>query len=1101
MAPSDHVPRDLDAAGFLKAVGKRDAIAVNTVLEKMRESDGEESVHALLSFADDRGNTLLHRCARGVAPKRGSHVISENDQGVALTKLLLESRANVNAINHAGETPLLSAARSPNLPPLGLARTLLEARSDVCRAESASGQGPLMEAMKRGDSALCRLLLEWKADLAQQNASGLDAIDMAMVVGGDVQSLITLIGENAIQDWRQRKQAKQGSAAMAPLCGQLTAVVDDVRAALGRPLEYKVVHAPHIDIYQGPSIESAAVGHLKHGAVVQGLPAGQWLFIDMTGAPPTGGAWVPVAGAHLGKGRLLSPLWAAVVAVAPDSPGEAVELSWPGIPNTDAAYVVQWRLWDSSNASEAVVDSMQDHVSACPAGRSSSGQHSVGADPCAILYDLPRAPGLQVRILACISGPQKPPVTIQLYGAWVDVCLDCDEESFKSLPQKRACLAEGFMTTPQDDIAHERLFDRTLQLHGQCSSQAGVTDQAQTGNALGVAHQLPPRLLSTAITLVPAPQENADKHGLENDPRSVIPYCRLIVAQSKPPVVCVEMNNPATFNMMDAILGNDVLYGIEVAQKHFVRNTDLKAPLGAYVVQGAGPHFCPGGNPSPDVQPGFHRFCMSSFCTYTPFVRIREAGVPIVCGSHGTQVGGGVAFPVGHTARLGASSNSWSYGNLSRGAVPGMVLSRNVTYLLGLQGAMSVYLGDSTLSIYGAVAGGLATGVSFTPKSVKEDAAMMARRLSVSPCASLVSTMSTPYDFERVCNECRGMHLSAITGTMFQNLKAKKKKSPDEEDDTAERPPEIKLEPEALPQEKRSKKVSMLSTLHNDLPRFMTTLSDNALFCETGGSGTRFLKRVDEKGKVTGEASIQEVEAIDTKYSRAVEDYQNGKNSAHAESVLRACLDSYDGLVGPGHHRTMHCMNSLAAVLYVQNRIEEAEPLLRRALQLHMRALGGLHPQTLSCMSNLALCYQAQGNAEKAAPLLRDALAGLERSRGPLHPSTNTVASNLAGCLQEMGKAQEAEPFIKKAMNAQHTAYGPNHPNSLTLVANVASCVHDMGNIEEANLYFASALKGMRTVLGINHPSTQLVLKNYASLLDETDQAKEAAELRKEIVA
>merc|ERR1712032_561011 len=493
---------------------------------------------------------------------------------------------------------------------------------------------------------------------------------------------------------------------------------------------------------------------------------------------------------------------------------------------------------------------------------------------------------------------------------------------------------------------------------------------------------------------------------------------------------------------------------------------------------------------------------MATYSTYTPFVRIREAGVPIVCAHHGTQVGGGVAFPVGHTARLGAAGNSLSYGNLSRGAVPGMVLSRNICYLLGLHGAMSLYLCDATYSIYGAVQYGMANGVSFTPKSVKEDGALFARRLSVTPSKHSLCTMSTAYDFERVCNECRGMQLSALTGTMFQNLKAKKKKTPEEEEQAAlEAPPEIKMEPHTIPMDQRSKKVSMLSTLYNDMPRFMPMLSDSSLAGAIAGSGARLLKRVDEKGKVTGEASIQEVEATDVKYSRAVEDYQNGKNSPQTESILRACLDSYDALVGPGHHRTMHCMNTLATVLYVQRRYEEAEPLLRRALQLHMRALGGLHPQTLSCMSNLALCYQAQVNHAKAVPLLQDALAGLERSRGPLHPSTNTVASNLAGCLLEMDQKKEAEPFLRKAMTAGNVAYGPNHPHTLTLVSNLASCVHDQGRVEEAEFFFGFALKGFRATLGVKHPSMQLVLKNYAMLYEETGRAKEAAELRKDIVA
>eukprot|EP00434_Breviolum_minutum_P019871 symbB.v1.2.017533.t1/scaffold1371.1/size209032/5 len=107
--------------------------------------------------------------------------------------------------------------------------------------------------------------------------------------------------------------------------------------------------------------------------------------------------------------------------------------------------------------------------------------------------------------------------------------------------------------------------------------------------------------------------------------------------------------------------------------------------------------------------------------------------IPGICALHGSLVGGGVAYSLNNPVRFADSKASACFGNLSRGAVPGMVLSSNIPQALGLQGALDIYLTDSTYSTYACVKAGYLHGVQASIGAVKQEALKQARRLGQSP--------------------------------------------------------------------------------------------------------------------------------------------------------------------------------------------------------------------------------------------------------------------------------------------------------------------------------------------------------------------------------
>lgn len=261
------------------------------------------------------------------------------------------------------------------------------------------------------------------------------------------------------------------------------------------------------------------------------------------------------------------------------------------------------------------------------------------------------------------------------------------------------------------------------------------------------------------------------------------PRFRVFLTQTSPPVLLMELNSMSSFNMMDADLSGDVLYGMDCISK-LMQNpkTAKNSPL-AYTVQGVGPHFCPGGNPNPKATEGHTVFTTTQYTGYMCFVRCREMAIPGVAALTGSMVGGGVAYSLNVTARLATNAATFCYGNASRGAVPGMVLSSNVPQCVGLAGAMDLYLTDSTLSAYAALKAKYLLGVEGSNQAVKLKASQMARRLAASPHSIQIAGIRPPLDMFRYASEAHAINMSAKTGVLFSSVGAKAPVVQTEEDE------------------------------------------------------------------------------------------------------------------------------------------------------------------------------------------------------------------------------------------------------------------------------------------------------------------------------
>ncbi|CAE8610250.1 unnamed protein product, partial [Polarella glacialis] len=192
--------------------------------------------------------------------------------------------------------------------------------------------------------------------------------------------------------------------------------------------------------------------------------------------------------------------------------------------------------------------------------------------------------------------------------------------------------------------------------------------------------------------------------GLSGPSSDEDPKVRALVSVTNPPVILLEMNSPQTFNMLDPILSSDFMFMLDSYHAFCQQRSSRKLVPLAAVLQGVGPHFCPGGNHHPVAPEGGTPWMMSTRAASTMFAaRLKEMSIPTFTAITGSAIGGGVAVSMNTTARVATQNASLAFGNISRGACPIMFLSKNLPSTVGLATAMDVYLNDSTLSASAAL--------------------------------------------------------------------------------------------------------------------------------------------------------------------------------------------------------------------------------------------------------------------------------------------------------------------------------------------------------------------------------------------------------------
>ncbi|EOD12434.1 enoyl-CoA hydratase, partial [Emiliania huxleyi CCMP1516] len=165
-------------------------------------------------------------------------------------------------------------------------------------------------------------------------------------------------------------------------------------------------------------------------------------------------------------------------------------------------------------------------------------------------------------------------------------------------------------------------------------------------------------------------------------------------------IAILELHDPIHFNTIAPQLGRDFHSAVELLSG--------VADLRAVVLQGAGTHFCAGGNPY--ARPSWQSVscCAQEILEMIlGFVTLAALPVPLFSALHGRLVGGAAALFLQTDYRVADSRALFQHGNLSRGVCPVAGYSQSLPAAIGAARAREFYLLDEILSADDALRAGL----------------------------------------------------------------------------------------------------------------------------------------------------------------------------------------------------------------------------------------------------------------------------------------------------------------------------------------------------------------------------------------------------------
>jgi len=127
---------------------------------------------------------------------------------------------------------------------------------------------------------------------------------------------------------------------------------------------------------------------------------------------------------------------------------------------------------------------------------------------------------------------------------------------------------------------------------------------------------------------------------------------------------------------------------------------------------------------------------------------------------------------------------------------------------------------------------------------------------------------------------------------------------------------------------------------------------------------------------------------------------------------------------GALHASTLNILNSLAAILQLQRKFNDAERAYVLCVELCTKALGRYHAGTLSTMHSLGCMYRDQLRHTDAENVFATLLERRQQQLGHSHPETLECKVTLADVNEEMGALLTARRMYSEAINASKTAHG-----------------------------------------------------------------------------
>lgn len=191
-----------------------------------------------------------------------------------------------------------------------------------------------------------------------------------------------------------------------------------------------------------------------------------------------------------------------------------------------------------------------------------------------------------------------------------------------------------------------------------------------------------------------------------------------------------------------------------------------------------------------------------------------------------------------------------------------------------------------------------------------------------------------------------------------------------------------------------------------------------------------------------------------------------------ASEYLSARSADYEATLGPSHPDTLASRDTLASLLYDQDRYAEAEAEYRAVLAIRTRTLGAEHPDTLTSREHVGLVLYGQERYEEAEAEDRAVLEIRTRTLGADHRDTLSTRISLALTLQEQDRYGEAVAQWRAVRDVWSRIVDADDPVIRMIHDNVALARYLEGRYGEAEAEYRAILDIWTRTLGAEHPTT-----------------------------
>lgn len=149
-----------------------------------------------------------------------------------------------------------------------------------------------------------------------------------------------------------------------------------------------------------------------------------------------------------------------------------------------------------------------------------------------------------------------------------------------------------------------------------------------------------------------------------------------------------------------------------------------------------------------------------------------------------------------------------------------------------------------------------------------------------------------------------------------------------------------------------------------------------------------------------------------------------------AEQHLRRALGIRQKVFGVEALDSLESMRTLASLLRVQGKLDEADLILGEAVETDRRSLGQDHTETIAALNEMAYLREAQGRLSEAADLSRQVVDLARQAQLKDDWQLALYRLDYGRYLTRMRQFQQAEKPLLEGLAGLKTILGPDHPLS-----------------------------------------------------------------------